>query len=160
MAGVPHDQTQRWPLDPAIGAGGGAGRSRHHARVVRDAIKAGYRSIDTAEGYDNEAGVGEGIGSAGVPREELFITSKLRNGGHARDAALKSFDETMKALKLDLARHVPHPLAGAGTGQVRRGVEDADRTAAAGAYPPDRRVKPSIEDHLERIIGETGVVPV
>ena len=61
------------------------------ARVVRDGITAGYRLIDTAEGYHNEEGVGEAIKSAGVPRSELFITSKLRNGGHDRDAALKSF---------------------------------------------------------------------
>ena len=71
------------------------------ARVVSEAIKAGYRSIDTAEGYRNEAGVGEAIKAADVPRKELFITSKLRNGGHARDLALKSFDETMTLLGID-----------------------------------------------------------
>src|SRR5690349_7967858 len=79
-----------WQVDPGI-----------TARVVGDAIDAGYRAIDTAEGYDNEAGVGEAIRNASVPRDQLFITSKLRNGGHARDLALKSFDETMKALGLE-----------------------------------------------------------
>jgi len=79
-----------WQVDPEI-----------TARVVSDAIEVGYRSIDTAEGYQNEEGVGEAIRRAGVPRHELFITSKLRNGGHARDLALKSFDATMKALGLE-----------------------------------------------------------
>src|SRR3954447_8092695 len=79
-----------WQVDPAI-----------TARVVRDGIAAGFRLIDTAEGYNNEEGVGEGIRSSGIPRSELFVTSKLRNGGHARDAALKSFDGTMKALGLE-----------------------------------------------------------
>src|SRR3569623_1127318 len=79
-----------WQVDPEI-----------TARVVRDGIAAGYRLIDTAEGYNNEAGVGEAIRTAGVPRNELFITSKLSHGGHARDAALKSFDATMKALGIE-----------------------------------------------------------
>src|SRR5882757_10133007 len=71
------------------------------AQVVGWAIKAGYRLIDTAEGYQNEEGVGEAIRSAGVPRSELFITSKLRNGAHQRDAALRAFDDTMQKLGID-----------------------------------------------------------
>src|SRR5690349_361088 len=71
------------------------------ARVVGDAIKAGYRAIDTAEGYDNEEGVGEAIKQAEVDRKDLFITSKLRNGSHTRDKALKAFDDTMKKLGLE-----------------------------------------------------------
>lgn len=84
------------------------------ARVVADGIRAGYRSIDTAQGYRNEEGVGEAIRTAGVPREELFITSKLRNGAHDRDAALQSFDESMRKLgieQLDLFLiHWPLPM--------------------------------------------------
>ena len=79
-----------WQVDPMI-----------TARVVADAIKAGYRLIDTAEGYNNEEGVGRAIHEAGVPRSELFITSKLHNGAHARDLALKNFDETMKKLGIE-----------------------------------------------------------
>ncbi|TIP96101.1 MAG: aldo/keto reductase, partial [Mesorhizobium sp.] len=65
------------------------------AQVVGWGIRTGYRLIDTAEGYQNEEGVGQAIRTAGVPRSELFITSKLRNGAHQRDAALRAFDETM-----------------------------------------------------------------
>ena len=71
------------------------------AQVVGWAIKAGYRLIDTAEGYQNEEGVGEAIRAAAVPRRELFITSKLRNGAHQRDAALRAFDETMEKLGVE-----------------------------------------------------------
>ncbi|TGR14156.1 aldo/keto reductase, partial [Mesorhizobium sp. M8A.F.Ca.ET.202.01.1.1] len=69
-----------WQVDPDV-----------TSQVVRWGIEAGYRLIDTAEGYRNEEGVGEAIRAAGVPRSELFITSKLRNGGHQRDAALRAF---------------------------------------------------------------------
>lgn len=129
------------------------------ARVVRDGIAAGYRSIDTAEGYQNEEGVGEAIRSAGVPRDELFITSKLRNGGHARDVALKSFDETMQKLgieQLDLFLiHWPVPSQDkyVEAWKVLVGLQQEGRIRSIG-------VSNFNQDHLERIIGETGVTPV
>ncbi len=129
------------------------------ARVVRDGISAGFRSIDTAEGYDNEEGVGQGIKDSGVPREELFITSKLRNGGHARDQALKSFDATMKKLQLDqldmFLIHWPVPKQGKylEAWKVLVELRQQGRIKSIG-------VSNFNEDHLERIIGETGVVPV
>jgi len=128
-------------------------------RVVRDAIDAGYRSIDTAEGYQNEEGVGAAIKSAGVPRSELFITSKLRNGGHKRDLALKSFDETMQKLgveQLDLFLiHWPIPSQDnyVEAWKVLVELKQQGRIASIG-------VSNFNQDHLERIIGETGEVPV
>ncbi|TIU07838.1 MAG: aldo/keto reductase, partial [Mesorhizobium sp.] len=62
-----------WQVDPAV-----------TAKIVSWGIEAGYRLIDTAEGYRNEEGVGQAIRTGGVPRSELFITSKLRNGAHQR----------------------------------------------------------------------------
>src|SRR5206468_7115741 len=62
-----------WQVDPDI-----------TSQVVRWGIEAGYRLIDTAEGYQNEEGVGEAIRAAGVPRNELFITSKLRRSEERR----------------------------------------------------------------------------
>lgn len=129
------------------------------ARVVRDGINAGYRSIDTAEGYNNEEGVGEAIRSVDVPRSELFITSKLRNGGHARDLALRSFDETMKKLgieQLDLFLiHWPVPSQDkyVEAWKVLVELQKEGRIRSIG-------VSNFNEDHLERIIGETGVTPV
>lgn len=137
-----------WQVDPAI-----------TARVVADAILAGYRSIDTAEGYQNEEGVGAAIKRVGVPRNELFITSKLRNGGHARDLALKSFDASMKALGLEqidlFLIHWPVPSQGKFVEAWKTLVElkAAGRIRSIGVSNFDL-------DHLERIIGETGETPV
>ena len=65
------------------------------------AIDAGYRSIDTAQGYDNEAGVGRAVERASVPRDELFITSKLRTRDQGYDATFTSFMGTLDRLGLD-----------------------------------------------------------
>lgn len=137
-----------WQVDPAI-----------TARVVRDGIAADYRLIDTAEGYDNEQGVGEAIRTTDVPREQLFITSKLRNGGHARDLALKSFDETMRKLGLEqldmFLIHWPVPGKDKYVEAWKTFVElqQQGRVKSIGVSNFD-------QDHLERIIGETGVTPV
>lgn len=70
-------------------------------RCVAEAISVGYRSIDTAQGYFNEAGVGEAVSKCGVPREELFLTTKIwiSNGGYERAKA--SIDESLRKLKTD-----------------------------------------------------------
>jgi diketogulonate reductase-like aldo/keto reductase len=70
-------------------------------RSVRAAIEAGYRSIDTAAIYGNEASVGEAIREAGIPREELFITTKVWNSDQGYETTLKAFNESMKTLQLD-----------------------------------------------------------
>lgn len=71
------------------------------ARCVKDAIDAGYRSIDTAQAYYNEEGVGQAVKESGVPREELFITTKvwISNGGYEKAKA--SIDESLKKLQMD-----------------------------------------------------------
>jgi 2,5-diketo-D-gluconate reductase A len=128
------------------------------AESVVTAIKAGYRSIDTAEGYDNEEGVGKAIREAVVPRGELFITSKLRNGSHARDMALKAFDDTMRKLGIETLDmfliHWPVPQQNKYVEAWKTMVElqKAGRIRAIG-------VSNFNQDHLERIIGETGVTP-
>ena len=129
------------------------------ADVVGWAIKAGYRLIDTAEGYQNEEGVGDAIRAAGVPRSELFITSKLRNGAHQRDAALRAFDDTMKKLGIDQVDlfliHWPVPSQDKYVEAWETLVElqKGGRIKSVGVSNFNR-------DHLERIIGETGVTPV
>jgi len=129
------------------------------ADVVGWAIKAGYRLIDTAQGYQNEEGVGEAIRAADVPRSELYITSKLRNGAHERDAALRAFDDTMEKLgieQIDLFLiHWPVPSRDKYVEAWKTLIElkQAGRIKSIGVSNFNR-------DHLERIIGETGVVPV
>jgi len=136
-----------WQVDPGI-----------TARVVGWGIEAGYRSIDTAEGYRNEEGVGEAIRAASVPREELFITSKLRNSAHGRDDALREFDATMRKLGLDrldlFLIHWPLPGQGKYVEAWKTLIElrDAGRIRSIG-------VSNFHQEHLERIIGETGVTP-
>src|SRR5688572_19665932 len=127
-----------WQVDPAI-----------TAEVVGWAIQAGYRSIDTAEGYGNEEGVGEAIRAASVAREELFITSKLRNRAHQRDAALRAFDDTMRKLGLEqidlFLIHWPLPSQGKYVEAWKTLIElrDAGRIKSIGVSNFNR-------DHLER----------
>jgi 2,5-diketo-D-gluconate reductase A len=71
------------------------------AAAVRSALEVGYRHIDTAEMYRNEKQVGQAIRESGIDRAEIFVTSKLNNGFHARDAALRAFDQTLSDLGLD-----------------------------------------------------------
>ncbi|MGG3470299.1 aldo/keto reductase [Neobacillus pocheonensis] len=68
---------------------------------VKAAIKNGYKSIDTAAIYQNEEGVGQGIREAGVPREELFITSKVWNSDQGYDSTLQAYETSLKKLGLD-----------------------------------------------------------
>lgn len=81
---------------------------------VLDALKAGYRHIDTAAAYGNEASVGRAIKDSGIPREELFITSKLWNDSHSYEAAKIALDKSLKLLGLDYLDlyliHWPNPL--------------------------------------------------
>jgi 2,5-diketo-D-gluconate reductase A len=69
--------------------------------TVETALEAGYRSIDTAALYRNEAGVGAAIAACGIPREHLFVTTKLWNSDQGHDAALRAFDESARKLRLD-----------------------------------------------------------
>ena len=68
---------------------------------VKWALKAGYRLIDTAAVYKNEVGVGEGIRQSGIPREEIFVTTKLWNEDQGYENAIKAFDKSLEKLGLD-----------------------------------------------------------
>src|SRR5699024_12203932 len=71
------------------------------AAVVVQAIEAGYRHIDTAAGYENEGGVGRAVKEAGVPREDLFITTKLANGDQGFDSAKQALETSLSKLGTD-----------------------------------------------------------
>jgi methylglyoxal/glyoxal reductase len=89
-------------------AGGGT------KRAVLAALEAGYRHIDTAAVYGNEAQVGAAIAESGIPREQIFVTSKLWNNDHGYDKALQAYDTSLSRLKLDyLDLYLIHwPVAG------------------------------------------------
>jgi 2,5-diketo-D-gluconate reductase A len=86
---------------PGFGFGVWRIDNRETAQAVASAIDIGYRLIDTAAMYGNEAGVGEAVSGADVPREGLFIATKLWNDSHGYDNALRAFDASMERLKLD-----------------------------------------------------------
>ena len=83
-------------------------------QAVQCALESGYRHIDTAAVYGNEASVGKAIRMSGVRREELFVTTKLWNNRHSYDQALKAFDESLDKLGLDYLDlyliHWPNPI--------------------------------------------------
>ena len=83
------------------------------AQAVREAVKLGYRLIDTAQAYGNERGVGEGVCTCGLPREQLFVASKVAAELKDYDSAAKSIDETLNKMGLDyldqIIIHSPQP---------------------------------------------------
>lgn len=82
--------------------------------AVKKALEVGYRHIDTAQGYKNEDSVGQAIKESGIPREEIFLTTKLWNENHSYDLVLSSFEESLKKLQTDYIDlfliHWPNPM--------------------------------------------------
>ena len=82
--------------------------------AVKNALQYGYRHIDTAQGYQNEEAVGKAVRDSGIPREEIFITSKLNNPNHGYDKAMESFEQSLQKLGTDYLDlfliHWPNPL--------------------------------------------------
>ncbi|MGD0980322.1 MAG: aldo/keto reductase [Solirubrobacteraceae bacterium] len=126
--------------------------------LVADGINAGYRSIDTAAAYRNEAGVGDAIARSEVAREDLFITTKLPNTEHGHAKALAQFERSLGQLGLDYVDlyliHWPVPSQDLYVETWRALIEIAgtERARAIG-------VSNFNADHLERIIAATGVAP-
>ena len=122
------------------------------------AFEAGYRHIDTAEMYGNEEGVGQAVAASGIDRSEIFITSKLNNGFHERDAALAAFDRTMDLLGLEYLDlfliHWPLPAVGnfVDTWKAMEEMKATGRVRSIGVsnFQPH---------HLQRLFDETGTVP-
>lgn len=128
------------------------------ARLVETALQAGYRHIDTAKLYDNETGVGAALAASAVPREDVFVTTKVWNTEQGREATLRSFDASMSRLgleQLDLFLiHWPAPRQDLYVETWRTLVQlrEEGRVRAVG-------VSNFEEEHLRRIIAETGVTP-
>src|SRR5215210_6458007 len=152
-----HDQT----TIPQLGFGVFQVPPDHTAKTVLNALEVGYRHIDTAQMYENEAGVGEAIASSGIPRDELYITTKLNNGFHRPDDARRSLDESLTRLGIDQVDlfliHWPLPTRYDGdyvtTWRTMAEFVADGRARSVGVS----NFQPA---HLERIISETGVVPV
>lgn len=144
---------------PQIGLGVWQTPNEEAAPAVRKALEVGYRHIDTAAIYENEEGVGEGIRQSGVARGDIFLTTKLWNDRQSHDAALKAFDESLKRLGTDYVDlfliHWPSPHRGTYVEAWKALVELKKQGRARSIG-----VSNFAEEHLERIIGETGETPV
>lgn len=98
---------------PQLGLGTWPMRGQEAADAVRSAIEIGYRHIDTAEAYENEEGVGAGIRAAGVPRDQLFVTTKFNRQWHGRASVRTACEGNLRRLGLEyidmLLIHWPNP---------------------------------------------------
>jgi 2,5-diketo-D-gluconate reductase A len=128
------------------------------ADTVRVALEAGYRHIDTAALYANERGVGEGLARAALPRDEVFVTTKVWNDRHGYDETLRAFDESLAKLGLDYVDlyliHWPAPTQDRYVDTYR-----ALETLRADGRAVSIGVSNFHPHHLERLSAETDVVP-
>ncbi|MGA0601567.1 aldo/keto reductase [Caulobacter sp. KR2-114] len=158
MTEQPHVTLNDGRRMPQLGLGVWRTPKDDAAEVVKTAIAAGYRHIDTAAAYANERGVGEGVAASGVARGDLFVTTKLWNADQGYDAALAAFDKSRGRLgeaPVDLYLiHWPAPAKGlyVDTWRALVRLKEEGRALSIG-------VSNFCAEHLERIIGETGVVP-
>ena len=131
------------------------------AATVATAIEVGYRHIDTAQMYGNEAGVGAGLKNSGLTRDDVYVTTKLNNTFHRPDDARREIDASLERLGLDQVDlfliHWPLPTQYDGdfvqTWRALIEAQKAGRTRSIGVS----NFQPA---HLDRIVEETGVVPV
>jgi 2,5-diketo-D-gluconate reductase A len=127
-------------------------------RAVRVALEAGYRLIDTAAIYGNEEGVGRAVRASGLPREELFITTKLWNAHHAYADALRAFENSLRKLDcgyVDLYLiHWPLPMEDRFT-EAWKALEELYRSGQVRAVG----VSNFTPRHLDRLLNEAQVVP-
>jgi 2,5-diketo-D-gluconate reductase A len=123
------------------------------------AFEVGYRHIDTAQMYGNEKGVGEAIAESGLARDEIFVTSKLNNGFHAHDDALKAFDGTLEKLGLDQVDlfliHWPLPGIDVDFVETWKAFEEIYASGRARSIGVSN-FQPT---HIRRLLQETDVVP-
>jgi len=127
-------------------------------RAVEQALEIGYRHIDTAAAYNNEAGVGAAVRATGLPRDEVFVTTKLRNGEHGYEFALKAYDDTLQRLGLD---HVDLYLVHWPNPSVDRYVESWHALERLYAQERVRAIGVSnfLPEHLDRLATESEITP-
>lgn len=127
-------------------------------RAMRHAADLGYRLFDTAPVYGNEAGTGRGVRECGLPREDVFVTTKLWNTRQGYDEALRAFDESQAALGLDYVDlylihwPVPHRNLYLDSWKALIRLRDEGRVRSIG-------VSNFMVEHLDHIVAETGVAP-
>ena len=153
---------------PKLGLGTWCIDNDKAAQAVRTAVALGYRLIDTAQAYKNEQGVGEGIRSCGVPREELFVASKVAAELKTYEAAAASIEETLEKMGLDyldqMIIHAPQPWSEfrdtkryfAENKAVWRALEDAQAAGKVRVIG----VSNFLQDDLENLLSDCRVKPM
>ena len=153
---------------PKLGLGTWCIDNDKAAQAVRTAVALGYRLIDTAQAYKNEQGVGEGIRSCGVPREELFVASKVAAELKTYEAAAASIEETLEKMGLDyldqMIIHAPQPWSEfrdtkryfAENKAVWRALEDAQTAGKVRVIG----VSNFLQDDLENLLSDCRVQPM
>lgn len=125
--------------------------------TVSTALDLGYRHIDTASFYGNEAGVGKAIRNSGIPREEIFVTSKVWNDDHGYDKALNAFEKSMEKLGFDYLDlfliHWPVPEVFPETWKALEKVYKSERVKSIG-------VSNFLVHHLEKLTDTASEMPV
>lgn len=136
--------------------------------AVKEAVKLGYRLIDTAQAYGNECGVGEGVRNCGLPRNEIFVTSKVAAEAKSYESAAASIDETLSKMGLDyidmMIIHSPQPWAEfriekryfKENKEVWRALEDAYTAGKIKAIG----VSNFLQDDLENILEDCKIKPM
>ena len=158
MSGVPSLRMYNGLEIPQVGFGVFLVPPEETKQAVAEALKAGYRLIDTAQGYRNEEGVGAAIAESDVSRDELFITTKLTNSEQGYDTTLAAFDGSMEKLGLDVLDlfliHWPQPMFD----QYVETWRAFEKLLAEGRV---RSIGVSNFEipHLQRLLAETDVKP-
>lgn len=146
---------------PKIGLGTWFINNKDVGQAVKDAAKIGYRHIDTAQAYENESGVGDGIKACGVNREDMFVTTKLAAELKSYKEAVASIDKSLKTLGLDyidlMIIHSPKPWMKfhednpffEGNREAWRALEEAYKAGKLRAIGLSNFEKPDIENILE-----------
>lgn len=146
-ARIPQVGLGTWPMDDAT-----------VERLVPTAVEAGYRLFDTAENYENERGVGRGLRAAGVPREELFVTTKFNKKWHSVDGARQACEASLERLNIDYVDlfliHWPNPDQDRYV-EAFQGLLELRRAGLVRAVGTSNFTPP----HLQRVIAETGSAP-
>jgi 2,5-diketo-D-gluconate reductase A len=146
------------PDMPVLGLGTYPLDNAETERIASEALRAGYRLIDTAENYGNEEGVGQALRNSGVPRGDIFVTTKFNVKWHGQDLVQRAFQNSAQRLQVDYLDlfliHWPNPgqdrFVDAWRGLITLRDEGLVRAIGVSNFKVT---------HLQRIIDETGVVP-
>ncbi|MFE1765697.1 aldo/keto reductase [Streptomyces angustmyceticus] len=158
MSKVPSITLNNGVAMPQLGFGVWQVENDEAFTTVGQALDAGYRSIDTAAVYGNEEGTGKALAASGIPRDELFVTTKLWNAEQGHDSTLRAFDASLAKLGLEYVDlyliHWPLPSKDlyVETYKAFEKIYAEGRAKAIG-------VSNFLPGHLERLMGETSVVP-